>query len=108
VNAEVAIRFALAIAFDALAFVVWDVGTRAPVNLVRDIVAGFRRPTALVRGVVRFLAGAALLVLAFVVARPGFPTSRSFMVIQTGMLIAALIVENLIGPDLRRRARRAA
>ncbi len=107
-SAEIAVRFALAIAFDALAFVVWDVGTRSPAQLLRDVAAAVPRPVIVVRGVLRFLAGAALLALAFAVARPGFPTSRSFMVIQTGMLIAALIVENLIGPDLRRRVRRTA
>ena len=105
-NAEIAVRFALAIAFDALAFIVWDVGTRPPSCLVRDVWSGLRRPSAFVSGVARVLAGLGLIVLAFVVARPGFTSSRSFMIIQTGMLIAALIVENLIGPDLRRRVRR--
>ncbi len=53
----------------------------------------------------RFATGAALLFLAALVARPGMPTLRAFTLIETGMLIAALLVENLIGPDLRRKLR---
>jgi hypothetical protein len=105
---ELVARFAFAIAFDALAFVVWDVGTRPPGQLVRDVVRGVRSPRVFASGVARLLAGLALLVLGFFVARPGFATARAFLLIETGMVIAALIVENLIGPDLRRRTRRAA
>ncbi len=105
--AEVALRFALAIACDALAFIVWDIGTRPPYQLASDLARGARYPGVLVRGILRLLAGCALLVAGFVVARPGFSTVRSFMLIQTGMLIAALIVESLIGTDVRARVRRA-
>lgn len=99
------LRFAIAIVFDALAFVVWDVGTRPPLALVRDLVRGVRVPAVLLRGLLRFATGVALLLLAAVVARPGMPTLSTFMQIETGMLIAALLVETLIGPDLRRRLR---
>lgn len=99
------VRFALAIVFDALAFVVWDVGTRPPLQLARDVARGARVPARLVRGLLRFLIGCGLLYLAAVVARPGMPTLRAFTLIETGMLIAALIVESLVGPDLRRRIR---
>ncbi len=103
--AVVALRFALAIVFDALAFTVWDIGTRPPTQLGRDVARGMRTPQLFVRGLVRFALGAALLFLAAVIARPAMPTLGAFMLIETGMLIAALLVENLIGPDLRRRAR---
>jgi hypothetical protein len=99
----VVLRFALAIVFDALAFTVWDVGTRPPTQLARDVVRGVRTPQLLARGLVRFALGVALLFLAAEIARPAMPTLRSFMLIETGMLIAALLVENLVGPDLRRR-----
>ncbi len=105
--AEVALRFALAIAFDALAFIVWDIGTRPPFQLARDLARGARRPACSRAGCCGCSPGCALLVAGFVVARPGFSTVRSFMLIQTGMLIAALIVESLIGTDLRARVRRA-
>jgi len=107
VSAVVVLRFALAIVFDALAFTVWDVGTRPPTQLARDVGRGIRTARLLlVSGLVRFALGVALLVLAAEIARPAMPTLRAFMLIETGMLIAALLVENLIGPDLRRRVRR--
>ena len=102
------LRFAVAIVFDALAFTVWDVGTRPPLQLARDIVRGVRIPKVLVRSLIRFALGIALLFLAAEIARPAMPTLRAFMLIETGMLIAALLVETLIGPDLRRRLRRPA
>jgi hypothetical protein len=100
-----ALRFALAIVCNALAFVVWDVGTRPPRELVRDVVRGARVPAVLARGLLRFVAGSALLFAALVIARPGIPSLRAFTFIETGMLIAALLVETLVGPDLRRRLR---
>lgn len=106
-SAVLVVRFAVAIVFDALAFVVWDVGTRPPLQLARDVARGTRVPAKLARGLLRFAIGCALLLLAALVARPGMPTLRAFTLIETGMLIAALIVENLIGPDLRRRLRPA-
>ncbi|MDB5041777.1 MAG: hypothetical protein JWN27_2503 [Candidatus Eremiobacteraeota bacterium] len=99
-------RFAFAIVFDALAFVVWDVGTRPPLRLAHDVARGARVPRSLLRGVARFFAGAGLLVLAGVIARPAMPSVRAFTIIETGMLIAALLVEQLIGNDLRRAVRR--
>jgi hypothetical protein len=102
---EVLTRFALAIVLDALAFVVWDVGTRPPLRLVRDLVRGARVPALLGRGLLRFALGAGLLVLAAVVARPAMSGARTFTLLETGMLVAALIVEALIGNDLRARSR---
>lgn len=101
----VVLRFAIAIVFDALAFTIWDVGTRPPTQLVRDIVRGVRAPRLLVSGLIRFALGIALLFLAAEIARAAMPSLRAFMLIETGMLIAALLVENLVGPDLRRRLR---
>jgi hypothetical protein len=98
----VVLRFALAIVFDALAFTIWDVGTRPPLRLVRDVAKGVRVPRVLARGFLRFLIGFGLLYLAAVVARPAMPTMRAFTLIETGMIVAALLVEQLVGPDLRR------
>ncbi len=99
----VVLRFALAIVFDALAFTVWDVGTRPPLRLVRDVARGVRVPRVLANGLLRFLIGLGLLVLAALVARPAMPTMRAFTLIETGMIVAALLVEQLVGPDLRGR-----
>ena len=104
----VVVRFAIAIALDALAFVIWDVGTRPPLTLARDIARGVRSPRAFGLGVVRLLIGAALLIIAALIARPALPTMRTFTFVETGMLIAALLVEQFVGPDLRSRVRRPA
>lgn len=101
----VALRFAIAIVLDALAFIVWDVGTRPPLRLGRDIARGVRVPRSFALGLLRFIVGAVLLFAAADVARPGMPTMQAFTFIETGMLIAALLVEQLVGPDLRRQLR---
>jgi hypothetical protein len=102
ISAIVVLRFALAIVFDALAFTIWDVGTRPPLRLIRDVASAVRVPRVLAGGILRFLIGFGLLFLAAVVARPAMPTMRAFTLIETGMIIAALLVEQLVGPDLRR------
>jgi hypothetical protein len=102
ISGVVVLRFALAIVFDALAFTIWDVGTRPPLRLVRDVARGVRVPRVLASGLLRFSIGFGLLVLAAVVARPAMPTMRAFTLIETGMIVAALLVEQLVGPDLRR------
>lgn len=96
------LRFALAIVLDAFAFILWDVGTRPPLRLGRDLVRGIRVPRSFAFGLLRFIVGCALLLAAADVARPGMPTMQAFTFIETGMLIAALLVEQLVGPDLRR------
>jgi hypothetical protein len=102
----VVIRFALATLLDALAFVVWDVGTRPPRRLLHDVVTGAREPARLRAGLIRFCIGFLLLVLAGLVARPALPTLRTYTVMETAMLIAALIVEQLVGDDLRGAVRK--
>jgi len=105
VSAEIFVRFAVAILLDALAFTLWDVGTRPPLRLARDVAAGVRFPRVLAVGVLRFIFGAALLLAAADVARPGIPSMHAFTLLETGMLIAALLVETFVGPDVRRRLR---
>ena len=105
ISGVVVLRFALAIVFDALAFTIWDVGTRPPLRLIRDVASGLRVPRVLAQGVLRFLIGFGLLFLAAVIAQPAMPTMRAFTLIETGMIVAALLVEQLVGPDLRGRWR---
>jgi hypothetical protein len=98
---EPAVRFASSIVLDALAFIVWDVGTRPPMRLVADVAAGIRRPAVAARGALRFVLGLTLLLIAGYVARPAMPNARTFTVLETGMIVAALLVEMLIGNDVR-------
>jgi hypothetical protein len=98
-----AARFALAIVLNALAFTVWDVGTRPPLRLARDVARGMRRPRSLGTGIARLLIGLALLVIAALLARPALPSVGLYTTVETAMLVVALIIEQLVGPDLRRR-----
>lgn len=84
----------------------WDVGTRPPQRLLRDVAAGARDPAKLGAGLIRFCIGLLLLALAGLVARPALPTLRTYTVMETAMLVAALIVEQLVGDDLRGAARK--
>jgi hypothetical protein len=102
---EIFVRFVLAILLNAFAFILWDVGTRPPLKLASDVAAGVRVPRVLAVGVLRFVVGAALLMMAADVARPGIPSLHAFTLLETGMLIAALLVETFIGPGVRRRLR---
>ncbi len=84
----------------------WDVGTRPPLRLLRDLWAGLGKPAVVLRGIVRFVIGAVLMYLAVVVALPAIPTVTAYTVIEAGTLVAALIVEQLVGEDLRGRVGR--
>lgn len=101
--ALLAVRIACAILLDALAFVVWDVGTRPPLTLAADVRRAFAARHGLVAGTLRFACGLALLMLAALVVGPSMPDRRTFTLTETAMLVAALLVEQLIGPDLRRK-----
>jgi hypothetical protein len=100
-----AVRLALAILLDAAAFIVWDVGTRPPLTLLADVRRAFVARQGVASGIARFLCGLALIVLACLVIGPTMPDRRTFTIAETGMLIVALLVEQLVGPDLRRRKR---
>jgi len=86
--------------------VIWDVGTRSPRRLLGDVAAGARVPARLAAGLTRFAIGLGLLLLAALVAAPAIPTTRAYTVLETGMLIAALIVEQLLGDELRGAVRK--
>jgi hypothetical protein len=70
---------------------------------VRDLAAGARRPAVAVRGLTRFTAGLLMLVAAAVLLVPLAIQIRTFTVLETWTVLTGLLVEQLIGPDLRRR-----
>ena len=98
------LRLAAAIVCAGIALSLWDVGTRSPVAVVRDVLAAFKRPSALLGGIVRTLAGIgyAVLAIAFVVlALPDRdPTLISAFTI--GAFLTGLLFEALVGASLRR------
>ncbi|MFN2460232.1 MAG: hypothetical protein ABR591_06055 [Candidatus Velthaea sp.] len=101
--AEAFVRVAAAIMLETIAFAVWDVGTRSPVRLIADVRAGVRQPVSFRRGCFRFLVGIIALSGAAILTAPAVPRSGQWALLLALTLIAALLVEQLIGPDLRTR-----
>ena len=96
-------RLAAGILCAGIALSLWDIGTRSPIQAVRDILDAFAHPKALIGGFVRTLAGLGYIALAiaFVVMAldeaPGL-----FTVVGIGTLLAGLLFEALVGPSIRR------
>ena len=101
----VALRIGLAIVLNTVALLVWDIGTRSPFHLVRDIRDGLHRPAAVSRGLARLAIGAVALLAAATVSAPVAARPLDFTIIECWALVTALVIEQLIGPDLRTRRR---
>lgn len=99
---ETAARLAIAILFDALAFIVWDAGTRGPVRLVEDIARGFSSLRTFTVGFARFFTGIVAIAIGALAIVPIIAHTRQPGVIEGLTLITGLIVEILVGVDLRR------
>ena len=99
---DTAIRLAIAMLLDALAFVVWDAGTRGPVRLVGDIVRGFSSLRTFAAGFARFGTGIVAISIGALAIVPVIAQTREPGVVEGLTLITGLIVELLVGVDLRR------
>ena len=102
---QTAIRMALAMLLDIAALVIWNIGTRSPVRVFLDVRAGLQHRSNVMRGCVRFITGALAVALAVSVSAPITGDGRSAGIIDSWELVTALIVEQLIGPDLRAQPR---
>ncbi len=95
-------RVAGAIALDTLAFVVWNVGTRPPLAVVRDIRRGLGSPRVFARGTVVALAGAILVVAASILVAPAVDFDPALATgIHLFTVLVALALEALVGEELR-------
>ncbi len=103
--AAAALRIAAAIVLDAAALVIWDIGTRSPARLLADVRAGLREKSAAGRGLVRLVVGFAALVAAAAVSAPIASRPADFTIVECWALVIALVLEQLLGPDLRARLR---
>jgi hypothetical protein len=95
------LRIALAILLDTAALVIWDIGTRSPLRLFADVRAGLRKGRVMVRGLLRVVAGVLALMAAVAVSAPVATRTFDFTIIECWALVTALVVEQLVGPDLR-------
>jgi hypothetical protein len=100
-----AARIALTIVLDTVALTVWNIGTRSPVQLVADVRAGLRERSSVVRGTARFALGAIAMVAAAAVSAQVTARRLDFTIIESWALVVALVIEQLVGPDLRAQRR---
>jgi hypothetical protein len=96
------LRLAGTIVLETLALVVWNVGTRPPWNMVRDVRASLRNPRALFAGIVSLAVGLIFVAAAVILLVPAVPNPSHFVPVEIFTLIVALAIESLVGNDLRR------
>jgi hypothetical protein len=97
------LRVAAAIIVDAGAFFFWDLASRSPLNLARDLAAGASKPASALRGLARFTGGLLLLVAGAVLVLPLAIQVRTFTVLEIWTVLTGLLVEQLIGSGTRAR-----
>lgn len=100
---ELAARVAGAIVLDALAFMVWNVGTRTPLALLADMRRGLSDRRVLGIGIVSTIVGFVFIMAATVVLFPTIANPvRDLSVFELLTFLVALLVEVLVGDDVRR------
>jgi hypothetical protein len=73
--------------------------------LVRDLATGFSRPSTALLAIARTTGGFTLLVIGAALVLPLSIQLRTFTVLETWTVLTGLLVEQLIGADLRRAPR---
>ncbi len=101
-----ALQIAGSIVLDTLALVVWDIGTRSPLRLVGDVRRALARRTGFRRAAIRLMIGAFALGAGTMVSAPLATRPIDFTIIECWAIVTALVVEQLVGPDLRARVAR--
>jgi hypothetical protein len=87
---------------DTLAFVVWNVGTRSPLELMAAVRTAFRERRSLFAGIVSALVGFIFVTAATVLLLPAIAAPDiDFVPAELFTLLVALVLEHLIGNDLR-------
>ncbi len=97
-----ALRIAGAIVLDTLAFVVWNIGTRSPRAVLAAMRAAFQERRKLFAGIIAFLVGLIFVLAATILLIPAIVTpDYDFIPAELFTLFVALVIEQLIGNDLR-------
>jgi hypothetical protein len=106
-DAETILRIAGAIVLETLALCVWNVGTRSLQATLADIARALRSPRALVSGTFSVLVGLVFVAAATVLLVPAVgELDGDFVPLMIYTFVAALVLEFLIGNDLRAALRR--
>ncbi len=95
-------RVSGAIVLDTLAFVVWNVGTRSPLEVIAAARRALRVRRSLFAGIVSLLVGFIFVAAATVLLLPAIAVPQiDFVPAELFTLLVALALEHLIGNDLR-------
>jgi hypothetical protein len=96
------LRLAGAIVLESLAFVIWNIGTRSPLAVARDVGASFGDARKMFAGAVSFAIGAIFITAATVLLWPALGDPYvDFLPAELFTLLVALAIEHLIGNDVR-------
>jgi hypothetical protein len=105
--ADAFLRIAGAIVLETLAFVVWNVGSRSPIDVLRDAYRAFRTGRGLFTGIVALAIGLVFVAAATILLQPALnDTDRDFMPVELATFLIALGLDRLIGNDVRGLAAR--
>ena len=89
-----------------MAFIVWNIGTRTPLALIADLREGLRDRRTLGIGIISAIVGFVFIVAATVLLSPAIvDPARDLSVAELLTILVALLVEVLVGDDVRRIVR---
>ncbi len=98
-------RIAGGIVLQTLAFAVWNVGSRTPLGVLRDVRRSFSDGRSFFAGAVATAIGAVFSVAAAVLVLPALvDPARTFVPVELLLVVPALALDFLVGDDLRRLA----
>jgi hypothetical protein len=98
-------RIAGGIVLQTLAFAVWNVGSRTPLGLLRDVRRSLSDGRSFFAGAVAAAIGAVFSVAAAVLVLPALvDPARTFVPVELLLVVPALALDYLVGDDLRRLA----
>ncbi len=78
---------------------IWNLATRSPVRLARDVAGGLRSPAVALRGALQFAVGLLLLVAGISLLVPVAVDGHTLLVLETWTVVTGLLVEQLLGAD---------
>jgi len=83
----------------------WNLTSRSPTRLARDVAAGITRPASAAAGLARAAGGLIFLAAGAILLLPLAIGSRTYLILETWAVLTGLLVEQLVGPDIRSRER---
>ena len=99
---EAFLRLAGSIVIDTLAFSIWNIGTRSPAAVLRDVRQHAREPRSLGPGIVRLFIGAIFIAAGVVLVLPAVANPPAdFAPIELFVFLVALALEHVVGADIR-------